>query len=460
MSDCLSSGRRQTWCAILGGENHQGRESNGGIDTATDRLLGHGACARSCPQNLAWSASMGAKSVAVIGGGIGGTSAALSLLDAGFDVEVYEQAPGLREVGAGLQVSPNASRVLQQLGLGKALAEIGVRPLAFHQRRWEDGRTLLKTPLGQPVLETFGFPYYQVHRGELLKLLTAALPAERLHFGHKLTAFEDSGDRVSMHFENGVRADASLMIGADGIHSTVRAALFGEEKPRYSGGIAYRGLIPAERVEPLNIEVTTQIWMGPNGHVVVYFVAGKRYLNFVANWDRDASLLESWVQRGDPDDLRAIYANWDPMLRSILEAVSETFMWGIFERAPLARWSVGRITLLGDACHAMQPHMAQGAAQAIEDGATLARCLQTVDEIEQALARYQQLRLPRTAHVQSLAANNKTRFHLPDGPEQAARDIRMAGGGTDWSFKAIEWLYGHDAVTAVESGSLGLPNQN
>ena len=388
---------------------------------------------------------MTTKSIAVIGGGIGGVSAALHLLRAGFDVRVYEQARALREVGAGIQISPNASRIVQDLGLGQELSKFGVRPLAFHQRRWEDGRTLLKTPLGDEVSEAFGFPYYQVHRGDLLAMLTAALPVERLHLGHRLTAFEDCGNRVSMHFDNGARADADLVIGADGIHSTVRSALFGAEQPRYSGGIAYRGLIPAERVRHLDIEVTTQIWMG------------KRYLNFVANADRDASTLESWVQQGNPDELRATYAAWDSKLCAILEAVSETFIWGIFERTPLARWSVGRVTLLGDACHAMQPHMAQGAAQAMEDGATLARCLQTIDDIQRALARYQELRLPRTAHVQSLAANNKFRFHLPDGPEQIARDAKMAAGGTDWSFRAIEWLYGHDPVAAVETGSLGLP---
>ncbi len=397
------------------------------------------------------------KSIAVIGGGIGGLSAALCLLRAGFDVRVFEQSRALREVGAGIQVSPNASRVLHHLGLGEELAKIGVRPLAFHQQRWEDGRTLLKSPLGDAVLEAFGFPYYQVHRSDLLTVLTEALPAERLHLGHKLAAFEDGGDRVTIQFDNGARADADLMIGADGIHSTVRRALFGEEQPRYSGGIAYRGLIPADRVRHLDIEVATQIWMGPHGHVVVYFVSGKRYLNFVANVDRDASMLESWVQEGNPDELRATYGGWDPKLRAILDAVGETFVWGIFERTPLASWSVGRVTLLGDACHAMQPHMAQGAAQAMEDAATLARCLRTIDNPLQALVRYQQLRLPRTAHVQSLAANNKVRFHLPDGPEQISRDDKMAAGGTDWSFKAIEWIYGHDPVAAVETGNLGLP---
>lgn len=398
-----------------------------------------------------------AKSIAVIGGGIGGLSAALNLLQAGYDVQVYEQSRKSREVGAGIQVSPNASRIIESLGLGEQLEQVGVRPLAFHQRRWEDGRTLLGSPLGDAVLETFGFPYYQVHRGDLLAMLVGALPAERLHLGRKLIAFQDRGDRVDIQFESGAGAEAEILVGADGIHSTVRRALFGEEQPRYSGGIAYRGLIPAERVRHLDVEVATQIWMGPQGHVVVYFVRGKRLVNFVANVDRDASMLESWVQRGSPDELRATYAAWDPRLRAILDAVDETFVWGIFERAPLSQWSVGRVTLLGDACHAMQPHMAQGAAQAMEDGATLTRCLQTTDEVTEALARYQQLRLPRTAQIQSLAAKNKDRFHLPDGPEQIARDAKMAAGGTDWSFKSIEWIYGHDAAAAAETGNLGLP---
>ncbi len=396
-------------------------------------------------------------SIAVVGGGLGGMAAALNLLHAGFDVHVYEQARALREVGAGIQISPNASRIIHHLGLGDALARIGVRPRAFHQRRWQDGRTLLKTPLGDAVFEAFGYPYYQVRRGDLLAMLRAALPVECLDVGHRLTSFEERNDRIDMQFDNGATASADLMIGADGIHSTVRRALFGAESARYSGGIAYRGLIPAERVRHLDIEVTTQVWMGPHGHVVGYFVADKRYLNFVANSDREDWTLESWTEQGDPNDLRALFSQWDPKLRAILDAVSETFIWGIFDRVPLERWSVGRAALLGDACHAMQPHMAQGAAQALEDGATLVGCLQTIGDIPAALARYQDLRLPRTAHVQSLAAGNKSRFHMPDGPEQEARDAKMAGGGTDWSLDAIGWLYGHDAFAAVENGDLGLP---
>ena len=395
--------------------------------------------------------------IAVIGGGIGGAAAALNLLKAGHDVQVYEQAESFREVGAGIQVSPNAARVIHGLGLAAPLAKIGVRPDAFHQKRWQDGRTVVKSPLGDTVRDAFGFPYYHVHRAELLAMLAGALPPARLHTGHRLAAFSEHADRVEMAFDNGATAHADLAVGADGIHSTVRRILFGAEAPRFTGVTAFRGLIRAERVKHLDVEVTTQVWMGPGSHLVTYFVAGKRLLNFVANVERDAWTGESWSEQGDPADLRAAFAAWDPKVRAILDGVEETFIWGIFDRAPLPRWSAGRVTLLGDACHPMQPHMAQGAAQALEDGLALTTCLQQTDDIAAALARYERLRKPRTAHVQSLATANKTRFHLPDGPEQQARDKAMAAGGTDWSIATIGWLYGYDAAAAMESGDLGLP---
>lgn len=387
--------------------------------------------------------------IAIIGGGIGGLAAAMSLLRAGFDVHVYEQASVLREVGAGVQISPNAARILHRLGLADALAKHGVRPLAWHQRRWDDGRTLLRTPLGDEVVAAFGFPHYQCHRADVLAMLAAALPAERLHLGHRLTGFSDDGDHVTAQFENGASIVADMLVGADGIHSTVRRMLFGPEQPTFTGCYAYRGLVPAERLKHLDLEVTAQIWMGPGKHVVTYFVSAGRFLNFVANIERDSWTRESWSDRGDPADLRAAFAGWAPQLRAVFAEVEETFIWGLFDRAPLPHWSVGRVTLLGDACHPMLPYMAQGAAQALEDGAVLTACLTKDADVPAALRRYEQMRLPRASRVQAAARGNKTRYHLPDGPEQVARDAAMASGATDWSFKAIEWLYGHDAAAEV-----------
>ena len=387
--------------------------------------------------------------IAITGGGIGGLAAALSLIKAGFDVQVYEQASVLREVGAGIQISPNASRILHRLGLADELAQFGVRPKYWQQRRWQDGRLLLQTPLGVEVEQEFGFPHYQCHRADVLAMLAKAMPAERLHLGHSLTAFTDTGTGVELKFSNGATASADVLIGADGIHSTVRSILFGADAPEYTGCMAYRGLVPVEKLRHLDLDVVAQIWMGPRQHLVTYFVAGGRLLNFVANIETENWTRESWNERGDPAELRARFDGWDPKVRAMLEAVEETFMWGLFDRAPLTGWSVNRVTLLGDACHPMLPYMAQGAAQALEDGAVLAACLSGNEDAAAALRRYEQLRLPRASAVQAAARGNKTRYHLSDGPEQIARDAGMTQGATDWSFKAVEWLYGHDAAAEV-----------
>src|SRR6478672_6713780 len=207
-------------------------------------------------------------SVAIVGGGIGGMAAAVSLLQAGFDVHVYERAAAVSEVGAGIQVSPNASRVLHRLGLADELARMGVRPLAWHQRRWDDGRTLLRTPLGDSIVEAFGFPHYQMHRADLLSALARKIPPERLHVGRRWVALVDDGDRVEATFGDGGRMELDLLVGADGIHSSVRAVLFGPDSPRFTGCVAYRGLVPAERLAHLDLEVTSQVWMGPGSHFV------------------------------------------------------------------------------------------------------------------------------------------------------------------------------------------------
>jgi salicylate hydroxylase len=390
---------------------------------------------------------MTAVAVAVIGGGIGGTAAALSLLQSGIDVHVYEQARELREVGAGIQVSPNASRVLHRFGLADTLARLGVKPLAFHQRRWQDGRTLLRTPLAQAMEAAFGSPHYQMHRADVLRTLVAALPSDRMHISHRLTGLMDHGDRVEATFENGARIRADVLVGADGIHSTVRHILFGPEKPRFTGCMCYRGLVPEERLAHLEIPVEAQIWMGPDKHFVHYYVRNRELLNFVAIIDQDTWTKESWTDRGDPAEAIAAFEGWHPQLRAILQAADETFIWALFERPPMLHWSIGRVTLLGDACHAMLPFMAQGAAQAIEDGVTLAACLAKGgrQDVVDALMLYESLRLPRTSRVQAASSNNKTRFHLPDGPQQVARDAEMAKGATDFSVHSVAWLYGHDA---------------
>jgi salicylate hydroxylase len=387
--------------------------------------------------------------IAIIGGGIGGLSAALHLLKAGLDVHVYEQSPRIGEIGAGIQISPNASRLLIRLGLKPALDAAGVRPLAVHQRRWDDGRTLQRAPVGPEVEATFGAPYYHFHRGDLAELLGAAVPAERVHVGHKLVGLEPRGEKIVARFESGASAEADLLVGADGIHSRVRHLTFGPEKPRFTGCVAWRGLVPAERIKHLGIEVASHNWMGPDGHVVHYWVAGGRLMNVVCVVEHGTWTSESWTDKGDVAEVLARYDGWHPIVRGLIEAFPETFIWALHDRAALPRWSDGRITLLGDACHPMLPMMAQGAAQSIEDGATLAALLTAMQgDVPGVLARYEELRKPRATRLQEASAANRTRFHLHDGPEQQKRDAAMATSG-DRSIANIGWLYMHDAAAVT-----------
>ena len=385
-------------------------------------------------------------SIAIIGGGIGGLTAAASLLHAGFDAHVYEQAKALGEVGAGINIGPNASRILHRLGIAEVLGRTGVKPVTFDQRRWDDGRILLRSPLGEEVEAAFGAPYYTLHRSDLHRALVDAIPANHVHLAHRLTHLVDHGDRVEAHFENGASISADAVIGADGIHSIVRHALFGPEKPRFTGCVAYRGLVPSNRLRHLSLEFRTQIWMGPRAHFVHYFVAAGRLVNFVAVTEEDSWLRESWVDRGEVGDALAAFVSWHDQVLSIIGAADDIYKWALFDRSPLPRWSVGRVTLLGDSCHPMLPFMGQGAAQAIEDAATLKSCLlQHPRDIPAALRLYERLRLPRCSRLQGMSEANKIRFHMPDGQAQRERDAKMASGATDWSWAAIAWLYEHDA---------------
>lgn len=397
-------------------------------------------------------------SIAIIGGGIGGLSAALHLLHAGFDVQVFEQTPEPSEVGAGLVISPNASKLLRRLGLAAEMDKVAVRPIGMHQRRWQDGRTLARNRMREDAEARFGAPHYIFHRGELLAVLTQAIPHERIRLGHRCSGFIDHGDRVEVRFENAASFTADVLIGADGIHSKIRHILLGPERPRFTGCIAYRGLVPAERVAHLEIENMANNWMGPGRHFVHYYVSAGRLFNFVGLLEQDEWIKESWTEPGNVADLAAAYAGFHPQVRGIIAAATETFKWALLDRDPLPRWSFNRVTLLGDACHPMLPFLGQGGAQAIEDGATLAACLtRDANDVPAALKLYETLRLPRSARCQAVSRANMTRYHLPDGPAQEARDAELAAGTSGWSQSATAWLYDHDAgvLPAPEAATTG-----
>ena len=397
--------------------------------------------------------------IAIVGAGIGGLSAAVSLHQAGFAVDVYEQAPELTEVGGGINLGPNAIRVLQRLGLGTGLDREGVRPIGTHQRRWQDGRTLQKAPLNPLCEQLYGAPHMTIHRRDLLAVIAEGFPAGHIHLGHRLVGFAEQGDAVELHFANGAHVRAAALVGADGIHSTVRAQLFGEEEPAFAGCVAYRGLVPVGRIADLGLELGSQSWVGPGAHLVHYFVSRARLLNFVGWTEHDTWNREDWTDRATIDRALAAFAGWHEQVCRIIAAADTCFIWALFDRDPLPRWSVGRTTLLGDACHPMYPFMGQGAAQAIEDGAALAACLRTGQgDPAAALQRYERLRLPRVSRLQAMSRANKIRFHLPDGPAQEARDTEwsrlMNSGAAERSPDALRWLYGHDPAALEPAAAL------
>jgi salicylate hydroxylase len=384
----------------------------------------------------------------IVGAGIGGLTAAIALRAAGLDVTVYEQADALREVGAGIQLAPNATRLLHRLGLAEPLARVGVRPEAIEHKRWDDGRVLLRQPLGAVCERAFGAPYYHVYRPDLLGVLAAALPEGLVRLGHRCIAIDQDGDRVTLAFEHGATAVADVVIGADGIHSTVRERLLGPESPRCSGSIAYRGLVPAERLAGLRLPRCSHGWLGPDRHFVHYYVGeGARLMNFVAIVPAGDWRVESWSATGEVADALAEFEGWHPTVRAILGAAHRTHRWALYDREPLATWSAGRVTLLGDAAHAMLPFMAQGACQAVEDAVVLAACLAAVtrDTVPDALRRYETVRQPRVWEVQRASWRNATTYHLPDGERQRERDAAWAASAARGPYAERGWLFAHDA---------------
>jgi salicylate hydroxylase len=389
--------------------------------------------------------------VIVVGAGIGGLTAALTLARAGLQVRVFEQTPELHEVGAGIQIAPNATRILHRLGLVEPLARVGVRPEATDVRRWDDGRRLWSEPLGQAVAERFGAPYYHLYRPDLLAVLSSALPAGVLHLGHRVIGLAERGEVVEVAVAGRGVARADVVVGADGIHSVVRAAILGPESPRFSGSQAYRGLVPAARLAHLDLPRRFVLWLGPGRHFVHYYVASGRFMNFVGICPAGQWRLESWSARGEVADALSEFSGWHPQVGAIIGAAVETHRWALYDREPLSRWSAGRVTLLGDAAHAMLPFLAQGACQAVEDATVLARCLADAEPASApaALTRYEEIRKPRASRIQRGSFENATTYHLPDGPAQESRDAHYAALERLDAYAARGWLYDYDAGAIV-----------
>jgi salicylate hydroxylase len=390
--------------------------------------------------------------VIIAGAGLGGLGATLALLKAGIDVDVYEQAPALREVGAGVQVSANGTRVLYALGLGEALLEIAWQPKGKELRLWNTGETWPMFDLGTESIERYGFPYLTFHRADLHEVLASAVKrakADAVHLGAKAVGCEQDGAGATLLLEDGRRIRGDVLIGADGVHSVIRQALFGPDQPKFTGCIAWRGVIPRERLPEHLLRPAGTNWVGPGGHIVHYFLRRGALLNFVGIREGSDWTIESWITPGTTEECLADFVGWHKDIQTLIGNIETPYKWALKVREPMPKWTVGRITLLGDACHSTLPFMAQGAVMAIEDGYILTRCLKDYGaDLERALTRYEAARRERTGRVVHGSAGMTEQFH---NPELADHARAVAFMGRQWQPERIreryEWLFSYDATS-------------
>ncbi|MEV0672043.1 FAD-dependent monooxygenase [Mycobacterium sp. NPDC050441] len=340
--------------------------------------------------------------VAVVGAGIGGLTAAIAMRANGIDATVYEQAHELKALGAGVSIATNGSRILTRLGVGGALAEIAGPVTHYQFRTWQ-----AEPIAGEPSTLGFGDPAstWCLHRGEFQKVLADALPAGALQLGRSCVGATEHADGVHIEFADGTSVDADLLVGADGIHSRLQGKVTGAAEPVSEGIMAYRGLIPADRLRGVADMNASSMWLGPRQSFLAYPVSAGELLNIVAFVPTNLNISESWTAPGEVAELATAYHGWDPRVTAIIDAMDSTFRWGIYDREPLDRWSTARITLLGDSAHAVTPHLGQGANQAIEDAMALAVLLRGArpDQLGARLRRYEDLRMDRTGHVRRQA---------------------------------------------------------
>jgi salicylate hydroxylase len=387
--------------------------------------------------------------IVILGGGIGGLAAAGFLRRAGLTATVYEQAPELGAVGAGLVVSPNAVRLIRRLGHIDAFLEKAV-PLdvGWEFRRWANGEVLSSEQLSGRCEDIYGERTYVAHRADLLDAIKAAVPSEWLRLGKRCVEVEAHDNGARLVFDDGNASDADILVGADGVHSVVRNAIADTGPAEYSGMCAYRAIVPIEDAPEFARRAAQTLWIGPDHHLVHYPISGGSAVNIVAFGPAGDFTAESWSTKSTVDELLAEFDGWDPRLTELIRAAGTPGRWALLDREPLTQWSYGRVTLLGDAAHPMFPFFAQGAAQAIEDGAALAQCL--ADDLQdpaRALRTYEKVRISRTTKIQQLSRARKHINHLPDGSDQRERDYTLAQGDP---LLANGWLYGHDAELAAK----------
>ncbi|MBT5052129.1 MAG: NAD(P)-binding protein [Gammaproteobacteria bacterium] len=386
--------------------------------------------------------------VLIVGAGIGGLTHALCMSRAGHRVTILEANPSVEFLGAGIQISPNATKVLQSIGLGPELARVATVPEYASFRHWRTGACIHQSRLGSAINERFGAPYYHLLRSDLMRLLVDVVAQDAridLIYGVKALGFEVKGDAVSVRSPD-ARFTGQVLVGADGIHSSIRQGLFGEQMPRFTGQVAWRFLAPAARLDPSAVAPGVTAWWGPGQHFVHYLVGQGQWVNCVCVLESTQWAQESWVQRGEVAAVAEDFKGWHPSLASLIKAAdaSEVYKWTLFDRPEMPSWGAGPVTLLGDACHATLPFMAQGAAMAIEDAAVLSRCLREGSEVQASLKQYEALRKPRTTYVQRASQRNGRVFHARP-PFSWLRDRVAPWAGR----QTMARLYDYDALDAL-----------
>ena len=387
----------------------------------------------------------------IAGAGLGGLAAAIALRRIGFEVQVLEQADELFEIGAGIQISPNATRVLNWLGLEKVLPTFACQPTGHVAVDGVTGKAFFERPLRSVALDRYGAAYWTMHRADLQRALLALFGEESIALGCRVVAAEESDDRVRVTTLDGRTFEGAILVGADGIKSTIRHALGLPDEPVYTGLTAYRGTIASENLPEFALSEASTNWMGPGGHVVVYPLRNGELTNIVANMDEEDWTEESWSLEISKEELMTKFDGWSSKLVELLQAVDRPFKWGLYGRQPGSQWGRGRITLLGDAAHPMVPFLAQGAAMALEDAVVLAGCLARAGlNVQNTLRRYEDLRRDRAARVQTTALQRAKVLHLADPQKVIERNRALAErqSSHDQAYEEFDWIYRYDAVRA------------
>lgn len=389
----------------------------------------------------------------IAGGGIGGLNAALCFHKYGWDVEICEQASEIRDIGAGIQISPNGMKVMRALGLDKQIEAAGFRPRATQFRMGQSGQPIF-TASTAGYEDIFGAPYLHIYRPDLIALLQKAINdriSGAIKTGATVTSYGQNAKEAWLSLADGSKLSGDIVVGADGIRSTIREQMIGPDEPDFTGNTAWRAVVPIEKLgRNVPLPVST-IWLGEGKHAVTYLLRGGKLANIVGVVERDDWKNERWTEQGNRADALADFSGWHPVITTLLEQAEAHYRWALFDRAPLNQWVEGRVALLGDACHPMLPFMAQGAVQAIEDGYVLARCLAQQGDYSHALTNYFDARHDRTARVQASARANMGMFHQRSmagklktfGPMWLVDKIKP-----DLADERLAWLYGHD-VTAT-----------